>query len=567
MCLLGAVIAAGCATADLPLSGPLAGGAAAGTAAGTVGGSSAAPGGAGMSNGGALAAGTANGGPAYLPVRVRRLTDDEWRASAFALFGVNSMTAATFTPDSTQTGFAVNDGQQVDPVLAGQIDTAAHEIAAGAVALSSTAPCADPTNGGEACAKSFIATLVPQAYRRPAVQAELDGLLVVYHAAADGGAYTDGIQAVIAAVLDSPGFIYVTEMGSATGDTVNMTDFEIASELSYLLTGNPPDSTLTSAAQAGQLQSAANRQSQAGRLLKTTNAQTQLTKVIEQWLGIDSVAQIAKDTTVYPNFANLAPAMKAEADAYISEIVWNEGKGVAELFGANWTIASASLASFYGAPAADATGRVSLAGTGRTGILDQGAFLSVYAHASESGPVLRGVAILRNVACVTIPDPSSLNIVVVPPTPDPTKTTRQRYAVHATDPVCASCHTQIDSVGFAFENFDGEGQLRTTDATPPQPVDSTTTVATSTADLGNSYADSAALGAAIANSAAVRQCFARKMFQYAAARNDSDTTVKAAEDAFVSTWNALPQVSQNSLIEVLVAYAGSPAFITRKVVP
>jgi len=532
-------------------------------------GSSGAPGGAGTSNGGAPAAGTAASGASYLPVRVRRLTDDEWRASAFALFGVNSMTAATFTPDSTQTGFAVNDGQQVDPVLAGQIDTAAHEIAAGAVALSSTAPCADPTNGGEACAKSFIATLVPQAYRRPAAQTELDGLLVVYHAAADGGAYTDGIQAVIAAVLDSPGFIYVTEMGSATGDTVNLTDFEIASELSYLLTGNPPDSVLNSAAQAGQLQSAANRQSQARRLLKTANAQTQLTKVIEQWLGIDSVAQISKDTTAYPDFAslNLAPAMKAEADAFISEVVWNEGKGVAELFGANWTIASAGLASFYGAPPPDSTGRVSLVGTGRTGILDQGAFLSVYAHASESGPVLRGVAILRNVACVTIADPSSLNIVVVPPMPDPTKTTRQRYAVHATDPVCASCHTKIDSVGFAFENFDGEGQLRTTDAIPAQPVDSTTTVATSTADLGGSYADSASLGTAIANSTAVRQCFARKMFQYAAARNDSDTTVKAAEDAFVSIWNALPQSSQNSLIEVLVAYAGSPAFITRKVVP
>ncbi len=563
LALLVGVAAAGCATtADMPLLDVSDGGTAGPGAA------SGPPSGAANNgnNNGAASGGASNSGPPYLPVRVRRLTDDEWQAAATSLFGVTSMTAASFTPDSPQTGFDVNDGQQVDPVLAGQIDTAAHEIAAGAILLPTTAPCADPTNSGAACATSFIAALVPQAYRRPAVQSELDGLLVVYHAAADGGAYTDGIQAVIAAVLESPGFIYVTEMGSATGDTVTMTDFEIASELSFLFTGNPPDSALTSAAQAGQLQDPSTRQSQARRLLTSANGKTQLTKVIEQWLGIDSVAQIAKDTTVYPQFSNVQASMKTEADAFISEIVWNEGKGVAELFGANWTIADANLASFYGAAAPDSTGRVSLAGTGRAGILDQGAFLSVYAHASESGPVLRGVAILRNIACVTIPDPSSLNIVVVPPTPDPTKTTRQRYAVHATDPVCASCHTQIDSVGFAFENFDGQGMLRTTDATPPQPVDSTTTVASTTADLGGSYADSSGLAAAIAGSTAVRECFARKMFQYAAARNDSDAVVKSAEDAFVTTWNSLPQVSQNSLIEVLVAYAGSPAFVTRKVV-
>ncbi len=561
------MIAAGCATADVPLSGdpgPPGGGANQGASGANQDASGANQGASGAGN--QSANGDAGDGPAYLPVRIRRLTDAEWQAAATSLFGVTSMTAAQFTPDSTQTGFAVNDGQQVDPVFAGQVDTSAHEIATAAALLPSTAPCADSTNGGAACAQSFIATLAPQAYRRPATQSELAGLLVVYHAAADGGAYSDGIQAVIAAVLESPGFLYVTEMGSATGDTVTMTDYEIASELSFLFTGNPPDSALLSAAQAGQLQSPSTRQTQARRLLATANAKTQLTKVIEEWLGIDSVGTIAKDTTVYPQFAGVQQSLKAESDAFISEIVWGEGKGVAELFGANWTMADANAASFYGAAPPDATGRVSLVGTGRTGILDQGAFLSVYAHASQSAPVLRGVAILRNIACVVIPDPSTLNIVVVPPPPNPAETTRELYNVHATDPVCASCHTQIDSLGFAFENFDGQGMMRSTDATPPLPVDSTTTVASTTADLGGSYADSSGLAATIASSVAVRTCFARKMFQYAAARNDSDAVVKAVEDGFVSTWSALPQDAQNSLIEVLVAYAGSPAFVTRKVV-
>jgi Protein of unknown function (DUF1592)/Protein of unknown function (DUF1588)/Protein of unknown function (DUF1595)/Protein of unknown function (DUF1587) len=522
--------------------------------------------------------------PSYLPVRIRRLTDAEWGASVKALLGLDSKTAAQFTPDTRQATpppltFTVNDAQQVDPVLAAQIDAAAHEIAtAAALQLSSVAPCGDPTNGGDTCASSFIATFAPAAYRRPATQSEVDGLLGIYRVAATGGTYSDGIQAVIAAVLESPGFLYITEMGSASpvsGGAVTLTEPEIASELSYLLTGSPPDSSLLATAQAGQLSDGPTRQQQARRLVKTAAAKAQLTQVVEQWLGIDGIADTAKDSNAYQDYASVKGLMKAEADAFIAEIVWNEAKGVADLFGATWTMADPTLAHFYGAGASDSTtGRVSLAGTGRTGILDQGAFLSTYASATASAPILRGVAVLRRVACVDVPEPSTLNIVVAPPPPDPTKTTRQLYALHASNSLCAGCHASIDSIGFTFENFDGEGKARTMDANPPQPVDSATTVASSLVDLGGDYADSAHLAATIASSNAVRQCFARYMFRYAAARNGAnaamdpaDAAERAAEESFVATWNALPADAQGSLIEVLVAYAGSTPFVTRQVVP
>jgi uncharacterized protein DUF1592/uncharacterized protein DUF1588/uncharacterized protein DUF1595/uncharacterized protein DUF1587 len=519
--------------------------------------------------------------PSHLPVRIRRLTDAEWRDSTKALLGIDSKTAAQFTPDTPQPNhtFTVNDGQQVDPVFAAQLDAAAHEIASAAVAqLATVAPCSAPTSGGEACAKSFIASFAAAAYRRPASQSETDGLLAVYHAAADGGMYSDGIQAIIAAVLQSPGFVYVSEMGGApSGDVVTLTDYEVASELSFLLTGAPPDGPLLAAAQAAQLSDGAVRQQQARRLLKTSAAKAQLTKVIEQWLGIEGVADTAKDSHVYPDYSGVL--LKSEADAFIGEIVWNEGKGVSDLFGANWTMAdpmqATALAQFYGISGSpDGTGRVSLAGTGRIGILDQGAFLSVYASATASAPVLRGVAVLRRIACIDVPPPASVNIVVVPPPPDPSKTTRQLFAVHVSDPACASCHNSIDSIGFAFENFDGEGKARTTDANPPKPVDSTTTVASSLIDLGGSYADSAQLATKIAGSDAVRQCFARYMFRYAAARSGAnaahdaaDAAERVVEDAFVATWKGLPAAAQESLIEVLAAYAGSPSFVTRQVVP
>ncbi|MDP9002847.1 MAG: DUF1588 domain-containing protein, partial [Myxococcota bacterium] len=161
------------------------------------------------------------------------------------------------------------------------------------------------------------------------------------------------------------------------------------------------------------------------------------------------------------------------------------------------------------------------------------------------------------------------NIVVVPPAPDPAKTTRQLYAVHATDAKCAACHDSIDAMGFAFENFDGEGKRRTIDN--GHAVDTTTTVS-AIADIAGNYADSAQLVSKLASSSVVRECFARYMFRYAAARsgsnsakNPNDAAERAAEGAFVAAWNALPADRQDSLVEVLVAYAGTPAFVTRQV--
>jgi len=230
---------------------------------------------------------------------------------------------------------------------------------------------------------------------------------------------------------------------------------------------------------------------------------------------------------------------------------------VGELLGADWTIADAPLATVYGVGSAG-SGRTSLAAVGRRGLLNQGAFLSVYAHASETAPVLRGVAIMRRVACMALKSPTELNIVVTPPMPDPSKTTRQRFDVHATDPQCRACHQSIDAFGFAFEGYDGMGKARSTDSNLP--VDSATVVATGH-DFDGSYADSNALAAALATSADVRACAARQLFRASAGR--SDDSVAGAEAAFVDAWRALPADAQGNVIETLVAFVRSPQFVER----
>ena len=331
--------------------------------------------------------------------------------------------------------------------------------------LTQLAPC-NNNPGNESCARTFIEIFAKRAYRRPLAQRETDALLKVYRTAADGASYADGIDAVIQAVLQSPAFIYVSELGEgARQGVVTLTQYEAGSALAFLLTGGPPDDTLMQAAGSGQLLRGDVRRTQAQRLLATPASTKQVARIVGEWLGIDRIAETAKDSNVYPEFANLRDAMKREADSFVAETMWKPtGGGVSELLSASWTTAEDGLARMYlGGQAPQRTNnRVSLTGVRRRGILNQGAFLAVNAHAHETAPVLRGVALMRRVICQSVPSPTTLNIDVVPPIPDPSKTTRERFAVHGKDPVCAQCHNRIDALGFSFEHLDGMGRTRTT---------------------------------------------------------------------------------------------------------
>jgi Protein of unknown function (DUF1592)/Protein of unknown function (DUF1588)/Protein of unknown function (DUF1595)/Protein of unknown function (DUF1587) len=500
-----------------------------------------------------------------LPARLRRLTNAEFDNSVRALLGFDSSFGASFTPDTRQGGFTRNDAQRVDPVFVTQLNDAATKLAAMAKQqVNAIAPCADAA-GNENCARTFIASFAQRAYRRPATTREVDALVAVYRVGSEGGAYADGIEAVVSAVLQSPGFIYTSELGAqpGSGDT-RLTDYEIASAMAYLLTGAPPDDPLLQAASTGMLAKPEVRRTHAQRLLATHAAAKQVVRMVHEWLGIDRITETAKDSNVYPEFAGLRDAMKREADEFVSEVMWKTGSDVRELMAADWTPAEDNLARMYlnGQPPMRSGDHVSLASVRRRGILNQGAFLSVYAHATETAPVLRGVAVLRRVACIDIPSPTSLNLNVVPPVPDPAKTTRERFTVHSEDDACKSCHGSIDALGFTFEALDGMGRARTMENN--RPVDSKTSLTAGYSFDGN-YADSAELALRLADSKELRTCFARQVFRYAAAR--SDAAAKGAEASFMSTVAALPAGAQGKFGELMVAFIASDGFVQRGVSP
>ena len=514
----------------------------------------------------------------YLPARIRRLTNSEYENSVHAVVGNTAPVTGSFSPDTRQSGYTVNDAQRVDSVLIKQIASAATTLAAQVrTQLATFAPCADATTQAEACAKSFIQSFAGKAYRRPLGADEAQKLLDLYHVAADdGGTYADGIEQVSSGVLQSAAFLYLTEVGDGTATTgpINLTPYETASELSYLVTGGPPNADLLSAAASGQLATPEQRSAQFSRLYSNgdpAGSHARVVRVINEWLGTDRLVDTAKDTTVYGAFAGLKPAMVSETSDFVQHLLDNKSGTVGELLGASWTATKdQGLIQLYnGSSAGQANGEIGL--PERRGMLNQAAFLSVYAHASETGPVLRGVAVERRIACIPVPSPAQLMITVPPLAPDPTKTMRDRLGGHVTDSACAGCHTNIDSFGFTFELYDGMGQLQTQDH--GQPVNSATTIKVSL-DFDGAYPDSNALASALASSAAVRECFARNAFRAEAGRSDDD--VAASEDAFIDYWKTLPAPApdathsqpasavQGSILETMRAYITSPTFTQRR---
>jgi hypothetical protein len=474
--------------------------------------------------------------------------------------------SADFVPDSRQSGFTVNEAQRVDPVFARQLAGAAEALAADLRQhVAERAPCADPAGGADACATAFIHAFGEQAYRRPLGDDEVAQLLTVFNTAFEGGSYDEGIELTARAMLQSAGFLYLTEIGEAPAATVKLTPYELASSISYLVQGKPPSAALLEAARAGQLDTSEGR---AAALtspeldLFGIEARARVVRIVREWLGIDRIGETAKDSNLYPGFAGVKSSMERETSEFLQVLVSQKGGSLQQLLGGDWTVADSSLAELYGVSAPGGTFQ-QISVPKRLGILNQGAFLSVFSHAHETAPVLRGVAVMRRVACSPVGDPVGLDTAVVPPAPDPSKTVRERFDVHAADAKCAVCHKRIDNFGFAFEQFDAMGRERSMDN--GKAVDAS--VAVTGTDFDGSYANSNELVAAMSHSAQVRECFARHVFR--ALSGTSALELQPSEDDFVKYWSksALTGsgVEQDTdVVSTLTAYVTSPGFAFRR---
>jgi Protein of unknown function (DUF1592)/Protein of unknown function (DUF1588)/Protein of unknown function (DUF1587)/Protein of unknown function (DUF1585)/Protein of unknown function (DUF1595) len=368
------------------------------------------------------------------------------------------------------------------------------------------------------CIRSNLAALERLAYRRPVTPEEVDRIAkLVASAQQDGMTAEQAMRIGLEAILVSPNFLFRIERDPKPDDPATIhpvNDFELASRLSYFLWSSMPDEKLLELAEVKKLHDSTVLNAQVKRMLGDKKSDALIDNFAGQWLELRNLDSIRPDPDEFPQFnAQLRRAMFTETQMFVQSIV-RDDRSIIDFIDGKYTFANETLAKFYGIPGV--TGkefrRVSLDGTQRSGVLTQGSVLTVTSYPTRTSPVLRGKWILENVLN-TPPPPPPPGVGSIDAKGGPLAgTMRQQMEKHRADPMCASCHVQMDPLGFALENYNAIGQWRTHDA--GQVIDSSGVLPNGKAFQGSEQLKVILSG----NRDAFAECLTEKLMIYALGR-------------------------------------------------
>jgi hypothetical protein len=447
------------------------------------------------------------------PATGQRLTDRQYLNVVTDLFGVDaSADAITMPLDPKLEGFrnAASSLLPSDLRIEGYASlarTIAGKVDWGQL-LARTGACADFT---EACKRAFFAGIGRRLFRRPLDAEQMARFAPIFDAVAmQGDPFPAAAALVVEGMLQSPEFLYRLE-----GATID--DFALATRLSFLLWNSAPDDALLDAAAHAQLTGPA-LHTQVTRMLGDDRARRGLRDYVDDWLDADKLLRTSRDPALFPMFSGaLAADMREEIHRLFARVAWQDDADLVDVLRAEHTVVTPALARLYGLPprSMDGFADVDLSQTPtRAGLLTQAGVLTITSVGGPGSSIVdRGLFVLRNFMCRTTPEPPA-NVPDLP-SADSGKSERDRLAQHRADPACASCHSQFDPLGIAFEAYDAIGALQTKD----QAGNALTGVGVLTVDGQEfPYKNVREFVAALTRSTDVGSCLARKVVQYAFAR-------------------------------------------------
>lgn len=489
---------------------------------------------------------------------VRLLTNAEIERSLTAAFGANGAALPVLPAGPRLDGFTPNAGREVNQLWVDAMEEGSARLAAAVAPDVERGLACGASEAEEPCVRRALSRWGTALYRRPLAAVELDGAWALYSLGRRSDTVTAGLQLALQGFVGAPSFAYRTELGVVAGRARRLSPWEIASQLSFNLTGGPPDSELQELARSGALEDAQVRTAQVDRLLRGGEGRAQLGRFVDEWFDLENVPHLSRDPAAFPAFT---PAVKErllrETNTFVADVFTGDAPTARTLFGADFTWADDTLSGFYGLsdrPGAALT-RVSLAGTERRGILAQAAFLSARSHDLETSPILRGVAVRTRALCLEPPPPPP-NIVPQIGSPSEPKTTRERYAQHTSNPSCWGCHRIIDPPGFALEGFDAFGLSRTEEH--GFPIDTTGTLIEA-GDANGAFVGPRDFLERLAQSQQAADCLIEKVLTFQLGRH-----ADAAGDAcLVQAARHHGLRSGGNAVEALKAYVASDAFIRR----
>lgn len=501
------------------------------------------------------------------PAPLRRLSRIEYNNAVRDLLGDTTKPGAGFIAEEKVLGFSSNSITAVTEVINEQYLDAALQIAERAVpTLASRFPCL--AQGGEVCARQVLHDLARQAYRGALDTAEEDRLVELYRTTATALDDAAGLQAGIAAVLTSPRFLYVLELGlaGATDAVVPLSQHEVAARLAFFLWRSVPDETALGAADRGELATAEQVEAQARRMFDDPRANDALDDFVTQWAQLENMAALNKSNMVYPEFSeSLKQSLLQETLTFYRETVRGTPGDIATLLTSSQSYVNRQLAQQYynvGSSAPDETSFVltelnpDLHNPHRAGLLTQGSVLAMHAHPTRASPVHRGKLVREQLLCQPLPPPPP-NVKNTLPEGDMGTVTRDVFAQHATDPSCAGCHRLMDPIGNGFGHYDGMGKYQ--DNENGNTIDAKGEVVSAGATLDGPFEGAVELAQRLASSGVVEPCFAVQVSRYAFGRAETMSDACSLQDAYATFVDSGFQIR-----ELMAAIARSDSFRLRR---
>jgi hypothetical protein len=494
------------------------------------------------------------------PVALARLTTAEYTNAVHDLLGA-VLVPTSLEPDVDVEGlFALGASvSTISPLGVEQYEDAALLVSAEAMAtpelrdavvLCTPAGATDP-----ACAEETLSALGRRAYRRPLEQAELDRLVAVAgDAAAVTGDFYQGLGYAIAAVLQSPNFLYRVELGEDDPDrpgSRRYTDFEMASRLSFFLWDTLPDDALLDAAAAGRLTDDQGLADEVARMLADERTRGGVRAFFSEMFTLHGLDALTKDPLIYVAMSDeVGASAREEILLGIEHLVFEEDGDWRSILTTHRTFIDRKLAQLYDvpAPAAEGFAEAWLPLDGhRRGLLGTTGFLALQAHATSTSVTRRGLFVRDVLLCQSIPPPPANENTSIPQASEDTPTMRDRVAQHLEDPTCATCHEITDPIGLGLENFDGLGSWR--DEENGYPIDPSGELD------GVPFANGWELAQAVHDHPSLAPCLVETTYAYAGGR-----LVSGGEGDLLEWHNRSFAASGHRFLALLEAIATSPGF-------
>jgi hypothetical protein len=460
-------------------------------------------------------------------VGMRRLTSYEYDNTVRDLLGEPTRKSALVLPEDPRTPFDNDYAKQApSKALVEGLELLARDVSksllADATRRNKIVGCTPTGPSDAACFKTFITKFGRRALRRPLSDEEIatwTGKFAPF--ATEGNDFYLGVETAILAFLQHAEFVYRIEIGTPVEgrpSVVRLSDFELASRLSYFIQATTPDEELLDSAASGSLANPEGIKAAAVKLLSDDRAKATVNRFHALWLGYDKVL----DTSP------LSKDMINESNSLVQKVIFQDKQPWENLFKATETFLTDSLATHYGLPAGGSTtGKWVPYGTsGRQGILSHALFLTNGAKLDDTSPTLRGLAVRLRLMCQEIPPPPPTVDTDLPPLMEG-QCKADRLKAHSVGG-CANCHGKMDPIGFGLENYDQAGRYRTTEP------GSTSCKITGEGNLEGvgAFKGPAELSNLMLKDGALQTCMAKQLFRFAVGRG----TLDEDDERFVTWW-------------------------------